>query len=63
MRCYHPSYAHGTCPAGHPVHLDVDHYETPMWVHCTILDVVQCPADLEDVSGASAGYAGKHRAS
>lgn len=52
-RCYQPQAAHGQCPAGHGIHLDVDHYDTPRWVHCLIVDLVQCPHDLEDVTGAA----------
>ncbi len=58
-RCYHPKYAHSVCAAGHPVHLDPDHYDQPRWVHCTIADLVACPHDLEDVTGAAAP--GRHR--
>lgn len=59
LRCYHPHLSHGDCPAGHRIHLDVDHYDQPMWVHCLIADLVQCPHDLEDVTGAA--LPGKHR--
>lgn len=58
-RCYHPGYAHATCQGGHPVHLDPDHYDTPRWVHCLIVDLVECPYDMEDVTGAAAP--GQHR--
>lgn len=59
-RCYHPQLSHAACPSGHPVHLDVDHYDEPTWVHCLIRDVVTCPHDYEDITGAA--LPGKHRA-
>ena len=40
--------------------MDVDHYDTPRWVHCLIADLVLCRHDLEDVTGAATP--GKHRA-
>lgn len=58
MSCYQPNLSHGECPAGHGIHLDVDHYDTPRWVHCTVADLMTCPAEMSDLAG---DYVGKHR--
>ena len=61
-KCYQPAAQHAQCQAGHAVHLDVGNYDQPMWVHCLLVDLVECPHDSEPVLDV-AGYTGKHRAS